>query len=429
MIPRRALLLCCHSLLLTLSAHAQFQMDTLGLGWSKTSVNAVIFRKNSVTSFKDTSYVSYYDTTGRVVIAFKRGKEQPWSSARTSFKGNVADAHNSISMITDGEGYLHLAWDHHNNKLNYARSNGHGSIEMRPGRMTGKNEEHVTYPEFHRMPNGDLIFLYRDGESGRGNLVMNRYDIKEHRWLRVQDNLIDGENERNAYWQAFVSQDGTIHISWVWREEPDVATNHDMCYARSRDGGVTWEKANGEKYTLPVRAGNAEYARMIPQQSELINQTSMSTTADGHPVIATYWRTADSTVPQFFIIWYDGKSWKHEQVSRRTQPFSLKGGGTKKIPISRPQVVVSGRVKKMKVRVIYRDNERGHLVTVATRSAKGWTYEDMIPCDDSAWEPSYDHELFRSTGELRLFVQDVGQGDGEKLSDKKPTPVVIMTVK
>jgi hypothetical protein len=331
-------------------------------------------------------------------------------------------------MIADGLGYLHLAWGHHNTPLNYHRVPT-GATRLRdPTTMVGNDEERVTYPEFYRMPNGDVIFLYRNGESGRGNLVMNRYDIKSRKWRRVQDNLIDGENERNAYWQAFVSADSTIHLSWVWRESPDVATNHDMCYARSRDGGKTWEKSDGEKYALPIRAGNAEYAMKIPQQSELINQTSMSATSDGHPVIASYWRKENTKVPQFFIIWHDGKKWKHEQVSKRTQPFTLKGGGTKKIPVSRPQVVVSGNMVRMTPQVIYRDNERGHMITIATRTRTGWTYRDLIPSADSSWEPSYDQELFRSSGILRLFVQDVGQGDGEKLANKKPTPVVLMTV-
>lgn len=29
--------------------------------------------------------------------------------------------------------------------------------------MTGKDEDDVTYPEFYRMPDGDLLFVYRSG--------------------------------------------------------------------------------------------------------------------------------------------------------------------------------------------------------------------------------------------------------------------------
>lgn len=116
-------------------------------------------------------------------------------------------------------------------------------------------------------------------------------------------------------------------------------TNHDLCYARSYDNGVTWYKANGKKYDLPIRYNNAEYACRIPQNSELINQTSMSADASGNPYIATYWRDPDSDVPQYRIVWYDGQMWQNRQVSDRHTPFSLKGGGTKMIPIARPRIV------------------------------------------------------------------------------------------
>ena len=82
--------------------------------------------------------------------------------------------------------------------------------------------------------------------------------------------------------------------------------------------------------------GQCEYACRIPQNAELINQTSMSTDAGGHPYIATYWRNPDSDVPQYRIVWHDGVNWHNRQVSERKTPFSLKGGGTKMIPMSRP---------------------------------------------------------------------------------------------
>ena len=179
--------------------------------------------------------------------------------------------------------------------MNYCRSIAPHSLELGEKEpMTGVDEGNVTYPEFYLLSGGDLLFAYRSGSSGRGNLVMNRYSLKEKKWSRVQDVLIDGENKRNAYWQLYVDELGTIHLSWVWRETWHVETNHDLCYARSFDNGVTWYKANDKKYDLPIRLGNAEYACRIPQNSELINQTSMSADAGGNPYIASYWRDPDS---------------------------------------------------------------------------------------------------------------------------------------
>src|SRR5690606_11124828 len=113
-----------------------------------------------------------------------------------------------------GEGYLHIAWDHHNTPLKYCRSSEAWSFEFAVMNMTGTDESKVSYPEFFKLNNGNLLFLYRSGQSGKGKLVVNEYNVKEQTWLQLQDNLIDGEGQRNAYWQSYVYVKGTIHISW-----------------------------------------------------------------------------------------------------------------------------------------------------------------------------------------------------------------------
>lgn len=133
--------------------------------------------------------------------------------------------------------------------------------------MTGVDEGNVTYPEFYPLSGGDLLFVYRSGSSGRGNLVMNRYSLKEHKWTRVQDILIDGENKRNAYWQLYVDEKGTIHLSWVWRETWHVETNHDICYARSFDNGELGirrvENDMNSRSNCPMRSMPVVYLKTV----------------------------------------------------------------------------------------------------------------------------------------------------------------------
>ena len=398
----------------------------IGEGWAGTTVNTVVFRKNSVVSYKQYQYAAYYDSLGIVILAKRIHGTDKWEIKRTMLTGNVRDAHNSISIMADGEGYLHVAWDHHNNPLNYTKSKTPGSLEMmEPQQMTGNNETRLTYPEFYKLANGDLLFLYRDGSSGNGNLVLNRYHTASKTWTRVNSNLLDGEGERNAYWQACIDARGTFHISWVWRETPDVASNHDLCYAKSEDGGETWMRSDRKVYDLPINAENAEYIHKIGQGSELINATSMTTDEKGLPYIATYWRPYGTNVPQYHIVYFDGEKWHPRQMSTRTTPFTLSGGGTKKIPISRPQVVVKGK----QVIVVFRDVERAHKLS-------------LLVCDDIAInmcrtidltdisigqsEPSYDTELWHLNKQLHLFVQHTGQGDGEKVEKMKPQMVYIV---
>ncbi len=420
--------------------HGHF--SKVGTGYSSTSVNTTVFRNNSLVTHGDEQYIAFYDADGWLTLGKRKlklsekavnGTAEPseetgeWTLHRTQYKGNVADAHNIISLMLDGDGYLHVSFDHHGHPLRYCRSVAPRSLELGDKEpMTGIDEGNVTYPEFYPLRGGDLLFAYRSGSSGRGNLVLNRYDVKKRIWNRVQDVLIDGEDQRNAYWQLYVDEAGTIHLSWVWRETWMVETNHDLCYARSSDGGKTWQKSTGEVYTLPIRANNAEYACRIPQNSELINQTSMSADAQGNPYIATYWRDADSNVPQYRLVWNDGKAWHSRQVSRRTTPFSLKGGGTKMIPIARPRMVVDGT----KVYYIFRDEERGSRVSMFSGEidASEWDVTDLTDFSVNAWEPSHDTELWKYHRRLHLFVQQARQGDGERTVLFPPQPVYVLEV-
>lgn len=401
-------------------------LSVVGDGWANNSVNAVVFRKNSLVTQGDTQYVAYYDAQRYLVLGKRALGATQWTVRRSAWQGNAADAHNAISIMVDGAGYLHVAWDHHNNALRYARGVAPGSLELGPKQgMVGVDEAEVSYPEFYRLPNGNLLFFYRLGGSGRGDLIINRYDVATQRWTRLHTNLITGEGKRNAYWQAFLDHRGTLHVSWVWRESPDVASNHDMAYARSRDGGVTWERSDGTPYALPISAASAEYALRIPQNSELINQTSMAADQDGHPYIASYWRDAGSSVPQYHVIFNTGTAWQARSLDFRKTPFSLGGQGTKRIPIARPQIMVG----KAGALLVFRDEERGSKVSVASTAdvlRGAWQVQDLTMFSVGAWEPSYDTELWRRNGTLSLFVQNVQQVDGEGQASVPPQPVQVL---
>lgn len=401
------------------------EVDT---AYSATSVNTAVFRNSSVVTRGDRQYVSYYDPEGFLTIAARDLGSDRWTVERSPYKGNVADAHNVISMTVDGTGTIHVSFDHHGNPLKYCRGTAPGSLtlgELQP--MTGDRENDVTYPEFYTLKGGDLLFAYRQGYSGRGNLVLNRFDTTTGKWHRLHDTLIDGEDQRNAYWQLTVDPEGVIHLSWVWRETWLVETNHDLCYARSRDNGVTWERSDGTPYSLPITAGNAEVAWHVPQNSELINQTSMTADSKGNPFIATYWRDSTSTVPQYRLVWHDGDRWNMSQVGNRVTPFSLSGGGTKMIPISRPRMVSRGD----EVYYIFRDEERGSRVSIAHRTtpSEPWEITDVTPFGVGAWEPSLDTELWNNRQQLHIYVQQSAQGDGEKTTTLAPQPVYILEVK
>ena len=391
----------------------------VGEGYCRTSVNATVFRGSSLVSNDSLQYIAYYDPEGNVVVGKRRLDSDKWILNRTQYAGNVKDAHNVVSLGLDGCGFLHLAFDHHGSPLHYCRGKAAGSLEFGDlDQMTGHDEQDVTYPEFYSLPDGDLLFAYRAGASGRGNLILNRYDHATRKWRRVHDVIIDGEGERNAYWQMHVDKAGKIHLSWVWRESWLVETNHDICYAQSSDGGYTWTRSDGSLYDLPITADDAETAWHVPQKSELINQTGMTADSEGRPYIATYWRSQGDSVPQYRLVWFDGDKWNMSTVGRRKTPFTLSGGGTKMIPISRPKIASDGKAAYY----IFRDSERGSKVSVAYTPCLGsteWEIADITDYSVDAWEPTFDINLWNSRQKLHLYVQRVHQGDGERMDDSE----------
>ena len=151
----------------------------------------------------------------------------------------------------------------------------------------------------------------------------------------------------------------------------------------------------------------------------------MSADANGNPYIATYWRDSSSDIPQYRMVWKDGTTWRQQQVTDRKTPFSLKGGGTKMIPIARPRIVVEGD----EVFYIFRDAERGSRVSMAHTtdvSAGKWQVTDLTDFAVNAWEPSHDTELWKKQRKLHLFVQDSRQGDGERTIEVEPQMVYVL---
>lgn len=426
--------LCLCAVLNSVSFQAPAQATSISTiaenGWANNSVNTVVFRKNSLITHKNVQYAAYYDEQQYMVLAKRKLGADKWQVNRTQYQGDAADAHKSISISVDGDGFLHVAWGQHNNQLNYCKSLQAGSLSLgNKITMTGLKENKISYPEFYRLSKGDLLFFYRDGGSGNGNLMINRYDLKSKTWSRIQDGLIDGEGKRNAYWQAAIDEEDGIHLSWVWRESPDVASNHDLCYAKSTDGGKTWQKSTGESYVLPVNAGNAEYAFRIPQKSELINQTSMYANAAGEVFIATYWRGVQDDIPQYQLVYKQNDKWDVNTLKFRQTPFTLSGGGTKSIPVSRPQIVAWKNGSVHSAAIIFRDAERQNKISVAVNqdvTGDKWEVSDLSPEDVGNWEPSFDTELWKKRRILNLFVQKVIQIDGEGKANAGASKVQVL---
>jgi tetratricopeptide (TPR) repeat protein len=218
-------------------------------------------------------FAAYYDAERRLTVAQRRIGEPAWKFDPLPVTTGW-DSHNSIELAVDDDGFLHLSGDMHAVPLKYFRSSKplDASSFQRIESMVGPDEKMCTYPRFFRGPNNDLLFTYRSGGSGDGNQIINVYDLETRAWRRLLDKpLTDGEGRRNAYFDGPVKgPDGWFHLAWVWRETPDCATNHDLCYARSKDM-IHWQSAGGKDLSLPVTLQNSPIVDPVPERGGIIN--------------------------------------------------------------------------------------------------------------------------------------------------------------
>lgn len=406
-----------------------------GDGFAGSSVNVLANSQHTLFTHGSTQFAAFYAADATLVLARRTLGSDAWETHRTNHRGRVDDAHNTVALAVDGTGTLHVAWDHHANALNYARSVAPGSLELGPRQaMTGSREEKVTYPAFLRLPSGDLLFFYRDGVSGQGNLALNRYSIADQTWTQVHANLIDGEGARNAYPTVHVDRRGRVHLAWVWRETSDVATNHDIAYARSSDGGVTWTSVLGQPLSVPITMAGADYALRIGQNRSLMNPPTVAADSRGNPLIANYWKPDGSDIPQVHLLRHDGKNWQVHQVSRRTTPFDLAGTGTRRPPLSRAVLVSETPWRRpSSAYLVYRDDERGGRAVLAAcpemdAPSPEWSFTNLTAHSLGAWEPSLDPEQWNRMRQLHLLVQRVEQRDGNdtRALTTAPTPVEVL---
>lgn len=405
-------------------------------GYSKTSVNTAIFRQSALTTCGDTQFIAFYDKDLKLVLGKrainKNGvNNEKFLLKKTSLKMfHANDAHNVISIAVDGDGFLHLAYDHHNTPLKYLKSVAPYSLDLEMAKMIPndyKKEKDVTYPEFYNFSNGDLLFVYRN----LNNMIMNYYDTKNKKWTRLYDNLFENDALLRPYWQMYVDENDCIHISWLWRSKGwEPATNNGIYYVKSSDYGKTWQQLFDSTSITPIFTRlNVKKIIDIPEKSNLINQTSMSSDSKGNVYIATYFNTKTDSITNYHLIVYNNKTIKDITLGHRKTNFSLQGMGTLMIPICRPKVVVSQK----KVFVFFRDEELDSRIAVyyskkKKMSEKSFKLAFLTLDNFGAWEPCIDSQLLKKYGKINLFVQKTFQKSGDKIVESAPTMIKVMEI-
>jgi hypothetical protein len=305
------------------------------------------------------------------------------------------DEHNVYAIAVDASGYIHIAGNMHNGPLRYVRSRRPRDISAWAGaRMVGRDESSVSYPAFVRRRDGKLLFFHRDGRSGDGDVLADVYDGR--RWTRLAK-VIDGRSTGESTYLSHIAVDrgGVLHMLFVWRSTSDPTTNNDLSYARSRDGGKTWERSDGTQ-TTPIIHTRAEIvADTPPTGSGLSSGGGLEVDDRGRPHGAVLLGARGSATIRH--VWFDDR-W-------HVEPVDLPG-----VRAVRPTVVTSGAAAFLVVPT--RDDVR--LVDITPgRSAPGRSARAPVllaPVSVGGWETPFDTQALYRDGTLSVVVPRRGPG-------------------
>ena len=279
-------------------------------------------------------YVAYYNENRQMTIAARELDNNQWTYHRlNSFLG--WDSHNSVTMALDHDDQLHVVGNMHNDPLVYFRTSESGDIQSLariPG-MLGAQEKSVSYPQFFDF-NGYLAYHYRDGYSGNGRNFFNVYIESEQKWYRLFegplfDGTISGSNStHSAYYIGPVKDaDGMYHVIWMWRQNSDAATCHNLSHAQSLDL-KNWQDSAGRPIELPITLENGEIIDPVPVAGGLLNSSFYVGFDSLDRLVVTYHKYDADDNSQIFNARLEGEHWQIYQMSDWQDQWLFGGGGS-----------------------------------------------------------------------------------------------------
>ena len=399
--------------------------------WGHTT-NGRTFQQEAIASFNGYQYATHFDADRKLCLA-RRKLDDPargdWQVIRFddyTFKGN--DTHNApVLGVCPADGTIHLAFDHHGHPLRYRVSRAGVATDPAAIKWSqqlfgptvdalepGKPIARVTYPRFITTPDGNLQFQCRIGGSGNGDAYLA--DYRDGRWSNFAPFIsgagqLGNSKSRNAYENGYTyGRDGALHVTWCWRESVGgPMSNHDLCYARSDDRGLTWRNDAGDIVAtrggpLLITAGSpgvVGYA--IPQRRGLINSTCQALDGRGRVHVVTRHLPDDVAAPatweetrkltRFFHYWRDDAG----RWQRSAMPF---GGSRGQLCFDRDDNAYTVFVSS--------DNR---LCLAAAAASKRWSDWRILHREELRFtdQPCIDAGRARDAGLLSVYIQQSPQ--------------------
>jgi len=436
------------------------------------AINGESFQIDALKTFGGYQYTAWYTNDANASVMLARRSVSgttvgPWDAVNTGSrftngKGS-ADAHNVISFGLASDGSIHMAWDMHNNNLRYRRTaagvtttgSGWGTSMFQaeqaflmPGEATVSS---VTYPNFITKPNGGLLLAMRRGSSGNGDNWLYDYDnggwpdgrmviSRTGTFVDVFNPATSPSTSRNAYWNGYdYGPGGELFTTWTWRESTNQYANHDICFASSPDGGVTWHNNAGAvigstAQSRPITlASPGQVVQSLDRKQSLINQQSQIVMGDGSVHAVMYhrrddqaWQSGDAAYVPADCSYYD---YVRDPATGLWTRHEIPGLVGTRAALARSSddtlyaVFVSPGTPLATINVT--NGASGRTLTIAAASrASGWSDWSIVYRDylrSFANEPRVDAARLLTSGVLSVYAQE-----NTSLTSSTGTPLRVL---
>ena len=402
-----------------------------------TFINGKSYQRSALDTYKGWQYTTYYDQEKRLSIARRKLPDGAWDVIHfDDYTFKSQDNHNvTVIGICSNDGTIHLAFDHHNDPLNYRVSkpgaannpdkiewNASLFSEVRDWLQKGKPIRPVTYPQFVPTPQGNLLFFSRHGVPTDGRVTLCTYDPTKGGWSERRNITsskgtyrFEGKTSRGRYSYPngihYDYETGRLHISWGWREGlRGVASRVDVNYAYSDDNGKTWFNSAGKKIGAPdqpitVNSPGIAVWDVDPHQG-LDGQQGQCVDALGRPhVIAWHLRNGEEPLPigkrdadksAYYDYWREDKGEWHQ-----TEVFHPVGSGA------------DGERNRAKLvstpdsDLIAMFNNKARIVLMTATAKKQYSDWRVLHIEEGPWDGEVLPDLgrWRDEGVLSIYMQ------------------------
>lgn len=185
----------------------------------------------------------------------------------------VADdpGHNTPSVAVDGDGFIHIWYDMHNDQMKIKKSAEPRRVDAGWLHESGPWSGRYTYPAATVASNGDVYFTARRKKGWTCQLF--HYDRSEKNWRLVAD-FAQAFGFTCYLPRPYGASDGKVHLSFQWRKGKPGANRHLGSYAVYDPAEDTFKRADGTPYYLPISPRTADAYQ--PLEANWENQYGIS---------------------------------------------------------------------------------------------------------------------------------------------------------